>query len=174
MRVRTDPRTLVTASGSDTPRPSCLLCHGLGCTSSWSRSPLLRRCGHAPSPENLPSLSAPLRDLRVVRSRPCVLLVRVSHRWPSAIDHGRPATASSESGRSHRSSRSSACVSRAREGSDFPRAGAVRHTPRRHVDGSWADRTPGGCVALCGLWPRERVAPSTRLAHPSRVPKGRR
>ena len=58
----------MTASGSDAPRPSCLLCHGLGCTSSWSGRPLLRRCGHTASPENLSSLPSALRDLPVVRS----------------------------------------------------------------------------------------------------------
>ena len=58
-------RALVTASGSDTPRPSALLCHGLGWMSSRSDL-LLRRRGHAASPENLPALQPPLRDLRVV------------------------------------------------------------------------------------------------------------
>src|SRR5882762_2398764 len=42
----------------------CLLCHGFACVSSWS-VPLLRR-GRASSPENLPALQPPFRDLRVV------------------------------------------------------------------------------------------------------------
>jgi hypothetical protein len=38
-----------------------------------------------------------------------------------------------------------------------------------HDDGSGADRAPGGRVALHGLWPGKRLAPSTALANPSRV-----
>src|SRR6059036_3590753 len=67
VRRRPEPglilRTLVTTSGSDSPSQSCLLCHGLGWTSSWSGPPRLRRRGHPASPENLPSVSPGLRDL---------------------------------------------------------------------------------------------------------------
>ena len=51
-----------------------------------------------------------------------------------------------------------------------PRAVAARHTAGGHDDGSGADRAPGGRVALHGLWPGKRLAPSTALADPSRVP----
>ena len=53
---------------------STQLCHGSGCTSSWTGPPLLRRRGHTASSENLSTLPASLRDLPVVRSEPGVLL----------------------------------------------------------------------------------------------------
>ena len=49
------------------------------------------------------------------------------------------------------------------------RAVAARHTAGGHGDGSGADRAPGGRVALHGLRPGKRLAPSTALADPSRV-----
>src|SRR5712691_9307577 len=77
------------------------------------------------------------------RSDPQILLkTPIIMRWPAKIN------------RKHCSLRSvsqaPARVSRAREGSGFPPGHGVAHTPRRHVDGSLADRAPGG--ARCDVW----------------------
>ena len=76
------------------------------------------------------AVQPPLRDLRRVRSRPCVLLVGLSHGGPPPIGPRRPAAPSGQSRRPPRSSGSSTRVPRTREGSDFPPSGPARHTPR--------------------------------------------
>jgi hypothetical protein len=102
---------------------------GVTCVSSRSVSPLRRR-GHAPSPENVSAVQLPVRDLRLVRSRPGVLLVGLSLGGPPPIGPRRPPPPSGQSGRPPGSSGSSTRVSRAREGSDFPPSGSPSHTPR--------------------------------------------
>jgi hypothetical protein len=64
------------------------LCHGVTCVSSWSVP--LRRHGHAASPENVSAVQPPLRDLRLVRSGPRVLLGGVSDGGPPPITRRRP------------------------------------------------------------------------------------
>jgi hypothetical protein len=102
---------------------------GVTCVSSWSVSPLRRR-GYAAPPENVSALQPPLRDLRRVRSRPCVLLNGLPHGSPRPIDPRRPPPPSGQSRRPSGSSGSPTRVSGAREGSDFPPSGATGHTRR--------------------------------------------
>ena len=144
------------------------LCHGLAVVSSRS-VPRLRRRGRAASPESLSTLQSALRDLCLLRSRPGVLLVAVSHRRAPCVRPRRSAASSPQSRRAPRSSRPSAGVPRPREGSHFPAGGHSGDTVGRHDDGSGADRASGGRVALHGLWPGKRLAPSAALADPSRV-----
>ena len=92
-----DLQTLGDRLDAPTDRASRLsLCHGLTCVSSWSVSPLRRR-GHAASPENVSAVQPPLRDLRLVRSRPRVLLGGVSHGGPPPIGPRRPPPTSRQS-----------------------------------------------------------------------------
>jgi hypothetical protein len=153
------------------PSRSSFLCHGLPRVSSRNASPLRRR-GHAASPENLPALAtASSRSARRVIGATHIARRPVARPLATHRSAPRPAP-SGQSGRPPRSSGSPTRVSRPREGSDFPPRGAARHTARGHGDGSIADRAPGGRVALYGLRPRKRVAPSTALADPSHVPGG--
>ena len=121
---------------SDGDRAGRLSC-ATGLTAVSSRSaPRLRRHGHAPSPEDLSPLQSSVRYLSVLRSRPCLLLSRVSRSGASAIARGGPPATPTEPGRTARSSRPPAGVSRPREGSDFPahrRARPARRALLRHI-----------------------------------------
>jgi len=148
------------------PSRSSLLCHGddrrVQSKRAAAPTPWTRR-----SSEKLPPVQPALRDLCRVRSWPCVLLTGVSGGGAPGLPARGAAPASRQPRRPVGSPRSPARLSRPREGSLFPPSVAGRHTVRGHADG--AERTPGGCGALYGLWPRKRVAPSTALADPSRV-----
>ena len=125
-------RTLVTASPSDRPSQSLLLCHGLGSASS-RRSPCgLRHRGPAPPSEDLPLVPPPLCDLSGVRPRPRLLRGALPDPGPPPLGAGRQGPPSTQSGRAPRSPGPSTRLSRPvpREGSHFPRRLPVRQTPR--------------------------------------------
>ena len=154
----------MTASPSDRPSQSLLLCHGLGSASS-RRSPCgLRHRGPAPPSEALPLVPPPLCDLSGVRPRPRLLRGALPDPGPPPLGAGRQGPPSTQSGWAPRSPGPSTHLSRPvpREGSHIPPP--APGTPDLHArdDSPAPAPVPPRCV-VCGRvsrwliparWPR--------------------
>ena len=154
VRARSDHRTLVTAQRSDSTGRSVQLCHDGARLSSRSLLCALRRRGPPAPPADLPHVRPAVRDLRVLRPRPRLLLAAVPRGRPPAIGARRPGAPPAQPRRPSRPPRPPArlpCPAPPRDGSHYRAAATSAETPQPSRDRGFA-----ACGnALRGLRPGE-------------------